>query len=302
MEKDDEVKGSGNSYDFGARMYDSRVGRWLSRDPLENKLPDQTPYNYALNSPIMVNDPNGEWPKVKITSERTGYTIQRLYGVSASTLQIDVPAVVVATYKAVIYDVAKDGTETVMGYFNVTRDGWYSRGKDDNGVYQLLNRAFRPADPEKNLYGAEWLPSYPCCDIDAFRLQRFGENELPAKPLANQTRLDGTPIDDARPDPNVATDVLIHISGVYETYAGWDKLGGSYGCFGFIPADDIYSTPELAKQASVNDVYDDVPSNDAWDNVANSIINLLGTAGKMQVLVEPRDESKNYVPTEVFIE
>ncbi len=31
-EKDDEVKGEGNSLDFGARMYDSRLGRFLSID------------------------------------------------------------------------------------------------------------------------------------------------------------------------------------------------------------------------------------------------------------------------------
>ncbi len=39
MEGDDEVKGHGNSYDFGARIYDPRVGRGLSLGPLKAKYP-----------------------------------------------------------------------------------------------------------------------------------------------------------------------------------------------------------------------------------------------------------------------
>lgn len=60
MEKDDELKGEGNSYDFGARMLDPRLGRWLTIDPLYMKYSAHSPYHFALNSPIMFNDPNGE--------------------------------------------------------------------------------------------------------------------------------------------------------------------------------------------------------------------------------------------------
>lgn len=61
MEKDDEIHGStGTSYDFGARLYDSRVGRWLSLDPLAVDYPDQSPYSFAADNPIYLIDPNGK--------------------------------------------------------------------------------------------------------------------------------------------------------------------------------------------------------------------------------------------------
>jgi hypothetical protein len=61
MEKDDELKGSGNSYDFGARIQDSRLGgRFLSIDPLSNTKPGNSPYLFGDNSPIAKIDKNGE--------------------------------------------------------------------------------------------------------------------------------------------------------------------------------------------------------------------------------------------------
>lgn len=65
MEKDDEVKGSGNSYTTEFRQYDARLGKWLSVDPLFKDYPWQSPYVGLDNNPIILTDPKGlgtdEW-------------------------------------------------------------------------------------------------------------------------------------------------------------------------------------------------------------------------------------------------
>ena len=55
-EKDIET---GYSY-FGARYYDSDLSIWLSVDPMSDKYPSLSPYNYCANNPIILMDPNGE--------------------------------------------------------------------------------------------------------------------------------------------------------------------------------------------------------------------------------------------------
>src|SRR5690606_30860513 len=59
MEKDDEVKGAGNSYTTEFRQYDPRLGRWLSIDPLFSNFPWQSPYAAFDNNPILLVDPKG---------------------------------------------------------------------------------------------------------------------------------------------------------------------------------------------------------------------------------------------------
>ncbi len=59
MERDDEVSGDGNSLDFGARIYDSRLGRWMSVDPLQKQYSSESPYGFVLNTPIQAMDPDG---------------------------------------------------------------------------------------------------------------------------------------------------------------------------------------------------------------------------------------------------
>ncbi len=59
MEKDDEMKGSENSYTTEFRFLDPRLGRWLSVDPLSGQFSWQSPYCSFDNNPIFFNDPNG---------------------------------------------------------------------------------------------------------------------------------------------------------------------------------------------------------------------------------------------------
>lgn len=52
------------AYDFGARIYDARIGRFISMDPQDSKYPSMSPYSAFGNSPILMIDPDGETIKV----------------------------------------------------------------------------------------------------------------------------------------------------------------------------------------------------------------------------------------------
>lgn len=58
-EQDDEVSGNGNLYDYGFRIYNPRIGKFLSVDPLTRSFSMLTPYQYASNSPISLIDLDG---------------------------------------------------------------------------------------------------------------------------------------------------------------------------------------------------------------------------------------------------
>jgi RHS repeat-associated protein len=58
-EMDNGVKGEGVQYDYGFRIYDARIARFLSVDPLTKSYPELTPYQFASNSPIAAIDLDG---------------------------------------------------------------------------------------------------------------------------------------------------------------------------------------------------------------------------------------------------
>ena len=72
MEKDDEVKGKGNHLDFGARCYDSRLGRWFSVDAHSKNYPAISPYVFVGNGPLNAIDPDGNDIIVLFASDAAG--------------------------------------------------------------------------------------------------------------------------------------------------------------------------------------------------------------------------------------
>lgn len=67
-ERDNET-----NYDyFGARYYNSKIGLWNSADPMADKYPGLSPYNYCVGNPLRIIDPNGE--TIYILDEGCQYT------------------------------------------------------------------------------------------------------------------------------------------------------------------------------------------------------------------------------------
>jgi len=58
-ENDNEVKGEGSQQDYGFRIYDPRVARFLSVDPLSSKFPWNSTYAFAENDVVRAIDLEG---------------------------------------------------------------------------------------------------------------------------------------------------------------------------------------------------------------------------------------------------
>ncbi len=78
MERDDEVKGNNNHLDFGARAYDSRLGRFMSMDAYSGIYPSLSDYSFVADNPIRyvdldgnkIVDPNGN--RVELKFDKNG--------------------------------------------------------------------------------------------------------------------------------------------------------------------------------------------------------------------------------------
>ena len=69
QEKDDEVKGEGNSVNYKYRMHDPRIGRFFAVDPLAPKYPHYSPYSFSGNKVIHAIELEGLEEKIVILSK-----------------------------------------------------------------------------------------------------------------------------------------------------------------------------------------------------------------------------------------
>jgi RHS repeat-associated protein len=119
-ENDNEVKGSGNQYDYGFRIYDPRIGRFLSVDPLTKSYPFYTPYQFAGNMPIAAIDLDGAEAKVSIdfgtvTKDRTAIQIAANVDIKIQIINLSAVANKDMNLDAVAYNLKSDLEKKLTG-------------------------------------------------------------------------------------------------------------------------------------------------------------------------------------------
>ena len=77
--------GGGPTYDYGFRIYNPRLGRFLTTDPLFQSYPFYTPYQFASNTPIVAIDVDGLESNIQLNATETEVNTSNVSTISSST-------------------------------------------------------------------------------------------------------------------------------------------------------------------------------------------------------------------------
>lgn len=144
-EKNNEISVEGGSYDFGARIYEGRLGRWWSTDSKYSKFPSLSPFNFGANNPIYLIDPDGKdiYPyHIKGTSVSNGAAIYDAGKVSANTESVILDLLKTPDGFAFFSQFAKK--DQTIGEYTFMEDGIHS----DHDLY-LYDYSFENYDLNK---------------------------------------------------------------------------------------------------------------------------------------------------------
>jgi RHS repeat-associated protein len=279
-----EIDGESETQDYGMRINDCRLGRFLSVDPLAKEYAFYSTYHFAGNTPIAAIDLDGEEPKIVVTDHITGYTNTKVYGVG------DVCETVVATYETIIQYTDAKGVTTEIAKFNITRDGWFRVGTDAKGNTMLCNRSSDPAPGAGEIYinhsnpvqYGDCTPSFTMnpilspIDKDC-NLYAYGNGRILGQLEADYIRND------------YAKGSQFHVGGVYEDENCEKQLAGTYGCYGIVDPSQLSQKPNIKPPES------EITSNYEMQRFGNAI----QTAQSMDL---EEHKNKSYSRVEVQIQ
>jgi len=117
MEKESDITDvDGAHLDFGARIYDSRLVKFLSLDPKMNDYPSESNYIFAGNNPIFYIDVNGEF-KYSASNDaeyRKSYPMITKYLSEYIENDIMSSSKIVNAYQEVNPNISKDGLNAMV--------------------------------------------------------------------------------------------------------------------------------------------------------------------------------------------
>ncbi len=196
-ENDNEVYGEGNQQDYGFRIYNTALARFLSVDPLTQSYPYFTPYQFAGNNPILSVDVDGLEPEKTVNenekikeilehSENTPSWIQRAKANEKTpTLTF--------TNKEMIAITATVMGETNHGALSLEQQqavGWvyYNRIARDGSVTKGLNGSYAFNRPGKSSLPTLWVMTWMVALGDDTYANQSSEDEYQTKTIGQLAR------------------------------------------------------------------------------------------------------------------
>ena len=253
-------------YYYGARYYEPRLSLWMSCDPMEENTPFYSTYSYCLNNPILLIDPDGAYPIITITKQKTGRTTwQRIIGYTGQKRNIITR---VNLYKVIVCD-TEDKNHHIE--FSVTRDAFIMRKGARNGKKIVLsNVAYEPKNGKDNSYTAQVIDYPKGNGTKALKLTQYGSEVIYADPNNISVEME------YRNKSDVAAEVMMHVGGIYNLN-GKNHYAASEGCFG------IANSDKFSSNAYTNKIIDSI-INQSQKSKTNK--------GRIDVIIEKRDVNK----------